>query len=205
MSKLAKPRPDGRVERGARNHTLIVQAMYDLIRGGQIQPTMDEVARRAGVGTRTVFRQFQDIETLYRSLGERVQRDALEGLVPIVLTSRLTEDLSALVARRAILFERLTPFRRAGRLVRHQSSFLAEQDARMAQALRVMLELVVSPHLAPRSEDTLEALDALLSFEAWDRLRDQQGLGRDHAVRVLTGAATTLVTSARRKRAPVRT
>ena len=55
------PARDGRVLRGARNHALIVQAIYDLVRAGNVAPTAEEVAARAGVGVRTIFRQFKDL------------------------------------------------------------------------------------------------------------------------------------------------
>jgi hypothetical protein len=41
----------------------------------------------------------------------------------------------------------------------------------------------------------VEALEVLLSFEAWDRLRDQQKLSAKRAEAVLLGAATALATA----------
>jgi hypothetical protein len=39
----------------------------------------------------------------------------------------------------------------------------------------------------------LEALDLLLSFEAWSRLRREQGLSRDEALAVILAAAGSLL------------
>jgi hypothetical protein len=62
-----------------------------------------------------------------------------------------------------------------------------------------MLKAVVQPHVGTAKRaaaaDTLEALDALLSFEAWERLRVTQALSAQRAARVLLAAATALVKS----------
>jgi AcrR family transcriptional regulator len=197
--RAAKP-PDGRVLRGARNHALIVQALYALLREGNVQPTAEEVAKRAGVGTRTVFRQFEDMESLYSSLGDRLQAEimALIDLTPP--EGDLAKDVRVLVARRARIFEHLTPFRRAGRLVRHTSAYLQDQDATITAIFREAMAAILGPHLSDDAADTFEALDVLLSFEAWDRLRDQQRLSAKRAEQVLVKAATALLKSARASR-----
>ncbi len=193
------PTTDGRVRRGARNHEAIARAMYDLVRMTHLPPTVEEVARRAGVGTRTVFRQFEDLESLYRSLNDRLQGEILAMVSLAPPSGELEADLRALVARRARVFEHLTPFRRAGRLVRHQSPFLKEQDAMTARFFRAALEAHLGPDVRG---DALEALDALLSFEVWDRMRDAQGLTAKRAERVLADAAITLARAASSRRAP---
>lgn len=189
---------DGRVLRGERNHALIVQAIYDLIRAGNVQPTAEAVADRAGVGTRTVFRQFEDMETLYRSLGERLRIEVMALIELTPATGRLVEDLRTIVGRRARVYEHLTPFRRANRVVRHTSAFLQQQDAELSGLLRAALEAIVGPHLGRDAGDTMEALDLLLSFEAWDRLRDEQKLSVRRAEQVLVEATTALAKRAAR-------
>ena len=182
---------DGRVLRGTRNHDLIVQAVYDLVRAGQVEPTIEEVAARAGVGTRTIFRQFRDLESLTRSLGERVLSEVMSLIEPVPPTGRLLEDLAAVIAQRARIWEYLTPFRRAARVVRHRVAFVREQDALMTRALRAGLEAVLAGHAV--EGELVDALELLLSFEAWDRLRDQQRLSARRAAEVLLAAATRLV------------
>ncbi|MFI5300624.1 MAG: TetR/AcrR family transcriptional regulator [Polyangiales bacterium] len=194
---------DGRVLRGARSHHRIVQALYELVREGHVAPTADEVAERAGVGTRTVFRKFDDLEALYRSLGDRLEVEVTELAAHTPPTGQLVEDLRTLVARRRRIFEHLAPFRRAGRIVRHTSPVLRAQDAVLARALRAGLVAVVGPHLSPLSTDRLEALDVLLSFEAWDRLRDEQHLSAKRAEQVIFEASMSLIRSTTRVSARV--
>lgn len=189
--------PDGRALRAARNHAAIVDAMYALVRETHRPPSVEEVAARAGVGTRTIFRQFDDLETLYRSLAERIRTEVLGLVVLEPPTGRLEEDLRALVGRRARVFEHITPFRRVLRVVKAQSTFIREQDALARAVFRQLTLMVVQPHLPADDVDTPEALDALLSFEFWDRLRDQQELSVDRAERVLLSSALALIAAAR--------
>jgi AcrR family transcriptional regulator len=192
-AKKPTPEADGRVLRGARNHEAIAEAMYELVRTTHAPPTMEEVARRAGVGTRTVFRQFQDLDSLYRTMNERLLSEIMSTVSLAPPSGELEADLRALAHRRARVFEHMTPFRHATRGLRHTSAFLREQDVRLAQMLRAMLQAIVHSHLGEDAEDTLEALDVLMSFEAWDRLRETQKLSAKAAERVIADAAIALV------------
>ena len=186
---------DGRALRAAKNHEAIVRAVYELVRETHETPSVEAVAARAGVGTRTVFRQFDDLEGLYRSMSERVQEEVLGLLVVAPLTGRLDDDLPALVARRARIFEHVLPFRRAVRHARHRSPFLLEQDAVQARLFRAALATVLEPHLrrdAEHAEGTLEALDALLSFDVWDRMRGLRRHSAKRAEQILAHAALVL-------------
>jgi hypothetical protein len=139
-----------------------------------------------------VFRQFADLDALYRGMGERVLGE-IRALVTVTPpTGDLATDLRALVDRRAQVFEHVAPFRRAARLVRHGSAFLQQQDAIATRVFRAGLVAVVGPHLGGDPAERIEALDVLLSFEAWDRLREQQRLSARRAAQVLLNAALAL-------------
>src|SRR5262245_26963929 len=68
---------DGRTQRAERSRVAIVRALFELIGEGNPQPTAQQVAERAEVGLRSVFRHFADMETLYAELGARVFAEAL--------------------------------------------------------------------------------------------------------------------------------
>ncbi len=192
-SHRGKPRTsDGRALRRESNHQLIVDAYADLVRSGILEPTADEVAARAGLGRRTVFRQFEDMDGLARSVNDRVTREAAPFITPLLPTGSLEQDLRALVERRTRFFEHIAPFRRAGALARHKSEFLRAQNAVFAAMQRARVEVVVAPHLAAGSEHLVEAIDLLLSFEGWERLREQQQLPSERAAEVMWRAALRL-------------
>ena len=79
---------------------------------------------------------------------------------------------------------------RASDAFRHRSRFLGDDADRLSQRLREILERVVADAV---DRQTLEALDLLLSFEAWSRLREEQGLSVDQTQAVLETAARRLI------------
>ena len=186
---------DGRARRGARNRERIVNALVELVRAGELQPTAEQVAERAAVGTRTVFRHFADMDVLYAELSARIEREvrplAEEPLPP----GSLVERAVALTRRRAVIFERIAPFQRAGDLQRWHSTFIQRDRARMARDLRADL-LARLPELVGAPAARVEALDLLTSFEAWNRLRSDQRLGRERAAEAMETAVRALLRGA---------
>ena len=77
---------DGRRVRSERSREAIKKAMIDLMADGIREPTAQLVSERAGVGIRTVFRQFDDMGSLFHSL----HQDLINRDSPILQTS-LTE------------------------------------------------------------------------------------------------------------------
>ncbi len=63
---------DGRLQRSERSREAIVQALYELVGEGSLLPTAEQVAERAGVGIRTVFRHFSDMEKLFSEMDARI-------------------------------------------------------------------------------------------------------------------------------------
>ncbi|RYD83835.1 MAG: TetR/AcrR family transcriptional regulator, partial [Sphingomonadales bacterium] len=61
---VAGEEADGRRQRSNRSRDQIVRAMIDLVRAGEMQPAAARVAEKANVGLRTVFRHFEEMETL---------------------------------------------------------------------------------------------------------------------------------------------
>jgi AcrR family transcriptional regulator len=184
---------DGRVRRGAQNRDRILDALYALIGEGELQPTAEQVARRAGVGERTVFRHFEDMETLHAELSGRLRREVaplLEGRRP---EGSLRERVAALVVRRVRLLESIAPYHRSAVLQRPRSKFLQRAHAETCRTLREDLTRTLAPELEGDLGEMLEALDLVGSMEAWDRLRSEQRLGRERAARVMEVALLALL------------
>ncbi|MDZ4869202.1 MAG: TetR/AcrR family transcriptional regulator [Alphaproteobacteria bacterium] len=186
--KTPKPQVDGRRVRGEDNRRRIVDALLKLVRSGVAMPSADEVATEAGVGLRTVFRHFADMESLYREISERMTLE----IMPIVQRPFRSEDwrerLEELVERRGQVFERLLPFKLAGDAHRYGSPFLTSEQAAIVKTLREALRHAIGPKTID-DKLTFEALDLMLSFESWRRLRVDQGLSaRDSRAVMLLGA-----------------
>ena len=192
-TELFAPPVDGRRARTAASRARILEAMIDLLQAGETQPSAEAVAAKAGVGVRTVFRLFSDVEGLYRGL----QQTMAERLAPILaepVTGSLTERLDLLVGRRAQLFEEMSRPKAFADMHRARSPDLQETHRIFIVAQRALL-LGHLDGLLPDDADLAEALDLMLSFDAWRRLHDDQGLSRETAERVMRRMAQALIAS----------
>ena len=184
---------DGRVRRAQRSGQAIVDALVELVGEGVLEPTAQQVAARARVGLRTVFRRFDDMESLFAEMGARMQREA----VPLLRAGRrrgaIDERARVLIRQRVAFFERIAPYKRSANLKRSRSPFLREGHASLVRGLRADL-LRCLPELRRAPADVVEALDLALSFEAWDRLRAEQRLGSARAQAAVERIVLALVT-----------
>lgn len=183
--------PDGRRRRADTSRRRIVEAMIELMKAGEVSPSAEAVAAKAGVGRRTVFRLFSDMETVYREI-HHVMMGRIEPVFCAPLEGRSWRDrLDAMIERRATVFEEILPFKTAADTQRHLSPFLQEDHAQIARMTRQMLANVLPKKIAPGSR-SFEALDASLSMEMWQRLRHDQALDQKAALAVMKHMADAL-------------
>ncbi len=166
---------DGRRQRSERSREQIVEALLALIRGGEMAPRAAAVAETAGVSLRTVFRHFEDMESLYRVMAERVEAE----IMPIVVAPFDARDwrgrLSELVSRRADIYERVLPLRVAASVRRFQSPFLMDDYRRFLRLERTGL-MSILPDAITADGTLFSALEMVTGFQAWRRMRQDQGL-----------------------------
>jgi AcrR family transcriptional regulator len=190
--QLAKVMSDGRKVRRHRNRQRIVAAMLELVRAGVISPSAEEVAHQAGVGLRTVFRHFDDMDSLYREMAETMRRE----LQPIVAAPFASEDwkgkLDEMLERRARLFERAMPFKNAADVHRHRSAFLRKDYETMRSEERAALASALPPELK-NDKKFFAALDHALSFSTWQHLRRDQNLAPAQARQTIQFAMRALI------------
>jgi AcrR family transcriptional regulator len=175
--RLEQPASDGRLRRSQRSGQAIVDALMELVGEGIVEPTAEQVATRAKVGIRTVFRRYADVESLFAEMDARVQARAVPLLFGGEPTGTITQRARALVRQRVAFFERIAPYKRAGNAKRARSPFLRGRHARLVRELRRGLERWL-PEVRRAPPAVADALDLATSFEAWDRLRTEQGLSR---------------------------
>ena len=196
LTGIAKRAPeisaDGRVRRAQRSDQAIVEALLGLVGEGVLDPTAQQVAERARVGIRTVFRRFSDMESLFAEMDARIQAEALPLLLGQNPQGSVAERARSLVRLRAAFFERIVAYKRAGNLKRWRSPFLKGRHARLVGALRQELTRWL-PEIRRASTEIADALDLATSFEAWDRLRGEQGLGSARAEKAMEAAVLALV------------
>ena len=197
--KIAAAEPDavaidGRHHRSIKTRQVIVTAFIDLIGRGHPSPTAEQIAAHAQVGLRTVFRHFDDMETLYREITQRLD----ELMMPLVhkhLKATLWSDrLVESIERRCDIFDRLAPYHIAAQLHMHDSEYILQQVNR-----RVKIEKDILAWLLPAAyvEDRVffEGLSMLVSLETWMRLRSLQGLSASKAKAVVLLTVQSLLAS----------
>ena len=95
---------DGRRQRSSQSSDLIAQACIEIINEGNLNPTAKEVAKRAGVGTRTVFRQYEDMEDLHLRI-HNIMKESFRNTIQefdfnkTSLSDRVDELLCKLLSR----------------------------------------------------------------------------------------------------------
>lgn len=184
---------DGRVQRGARNRDRIVEAVIALVRSGSPQPSAQAVAAASGTGKRTVFRQFRDMESLFRAVDARIQAEVVPLVDRSPIVGTLPERATELVTRRARLYEHVLPFRVSGMMHRRTSLTIRRGERALDQWARAQLRTTFAPELGAAPAELLEALDALTSIETWDRLRHAQRLGSPRAAAAVVAGVVGLL------------
>ncbi|MFZ4603291.1 MAG: TetR/AcrR family transcriptional regulator [Caulobacterales bacterium] len=171
---------DGRRARSSRSRAEIIRAMIDIIREGDLSPSAARVAEVAGVSLRTVFRHFDDVDSLYREMTAIVEQE-VRPLASLPIEGRTwRERLDCMLERRLNIFERIAPFRVAGSLRRYSSTFLMEDHQRFIRLERASL-IEVLPKKVVGDATLLNALELASGFQAWRRLRQDQMLSVDEA------------------------
>jgi AcrR family transcriptional regulator len=183
-STVADKRPDGRLLRTERSRQLIIDAVCDLVQEGILVPTAQTVAERAGVGIRTVFRHFADMEALFATMDIQL-RESYEGLyLGGDRDGTLAERILHAIERRATAYEKLSPLMLSTRAQMWRSPVLQKNYARNQRGLRKDLADWL-PEIAELPAVRKEAVDAAASFETWDRLRSHQGLSTRASMEVV--------------------
>lgn len=187
-----KQKQDGRRLRSAASRRRIVEAMRDLVREGAVSPRAEEVAARADVGLRSVFRHFDDMESLYREISELIFAEVTPMLRLPPPAGTVDEIIDEMIDRRTKLFERIMPFRTAADANAYRSTFLAEDRSNMNAQFRDIMRSSLPADIR-KDRTLLEALDATLSFDFWRRLRIDQNLSVAQGKRVVEATASALL------------
>jgi AcrR family transcriptional regulator len=183
---------DGRRRRGEDNRAKIVAAMLEIIHSGELAPSAEQVAARADVGLRTVFRHFQDMDSLYREMSVVISAEVRAWAERPFRSEDWRGRVVELIERRAYAFEKIAPFMRASTIFRHRSKHLEADHTLFVMAQRDFLMRQLPPAEA-RDQQRLEILDLLLSYETWSRLRREQGLSAKRAQDTLAAAVRQII------------
>jgi len=166
---------DGRRERSRSSRARIVSAMLELVGNGDVSPSAARVAEVAGVGLRSVFRHFDDMDALYREMCDAIEAKVIPIIMEVPIGDTWKDRLLHTADKRARVFEAILPYRISANLKRFQSEFLMQDYKRMLRLESESLDAQLPPSVR---DDTLgaRAINVILSFQTWRLLRHDQEL-----------------------------
>ncbi len=183
--------------RAERTRQALVDALLALLGEGELRPTTERIASRAGVSERSVFQHFADREALYQAVAVQQYERVAPTLEPVDLALPLPERIDAFVSQRARLLEDVTPVRRAALLLEPDSEVVAGwlQSTRRQKAREV--ERVFRAELdrleQPRRGVVTGALVAAAAWPFWESLRAHQRLSVDRSRAAMRQAIASLL------------
>ncbi|MEQ9518410.1 MAG: TetR/AcrR family transcriptional regulator [Parvibaculum sp.] len=177
-------RSDAPGGKSARTQEKIVIALFELVKEGNLRPLGEEIAAKAEVSVRTLFRHFADMESLF-------------AIAQAIMAERMTGDLG-LPSVSGPFVERCHTYAMAqGKLYDESRNYLLFYASRAKTVNEInKLEKTSSQHLRLRLWSALpecaaahppirEAIVQLFSFHAWQQLRHEQGLSSEDAVNTI--------------------
>lgn len=188
-------RVDGRAARAQRTRAAIVAAHADLLGEGDLKPTGERIAERAGVSLRTLWTHFAEMEALFYATAAEVLVRQDRQFRPVDPDLNLTSRIDLFCSQRANLLESIAPFARASQLREAYSPALRDYRSLHIRRVADEVDVLFAPELrhagpAARAE-FVAALVSATTWGSWELLRDHLGLGRarTEAVMVCTVAA----------------
>jgi AcrR family transcriptional regulator len=195
----ASARIDGRTARAERTRTAIVEAHLALVGEGDLRPTGERIAERAGISLRALWTNFKDMEALFAASGERLaQRQAAE-FQPVSPLLPLPKRVEEFCRKRARMLEMLAPCARAAAIREPFSAPLRQNRVKAIDLVRAEIEELFAPELdlaAAEREQLLDALTLASTWSAWSMLRDELALDVAPALGVMTRTVTALLLAA---------
>ena len=189
---------DGRHARRDRNRLAVVDAMLELYAEGNLDPSSDEIAERAGLSPRSLFRYFEDLDDLVQvAISRQHERLLPVAQLDVAVDAPLADRVARLVAQRQRLFSRIASVGIVSRVRAPFQPLIASELAISRSFLRRQIERLFAPELAALgatgSGRALASIDVLTSFEALHLMQHDQHLTVAQIEATLAEAITCLL------------
>jgi AcrR family transcriptional regulator len=189
---------DGRRLRREGNRAAVLDALVELFHEGVYQPSSTEIAERAGISPRSLFRYFDDIDDLNRAAVEQhlsTHRALFEVEVDPDAPTRT--KIEQFVEARVRLHEAVAPAARAARLSAHRHDVVAAQLFETRTFMLAQVQRTFARELTRDCAALLPAVDELCSFEAYEFMRNGHRMSRAKATTALIAALNQLLNNER--------
>ena len=171
---------DGRRQRSQRSRDKIIKAMWTLMLDGDMEPSAAAIAEQAGVGLRSVFRHFEDLDTLNREIVRVAESQVLPKLMKPLQGADWKDQLLEKADQTVEIWSSILIPHTAGEIRRFKSKVLMDDYTR-SRTLELASVQAILPEDIDNYDHALLALDTALSFSTVRRLRQDRGLNEDEA------------------------
>lgn len=173
-------RDDRRHHRKAQTRTALLEGLRACLEEGIFQPTGQQIASRAGVSVRSVFRLSGTIQELLLDLDEAEHTRLARTFSQCPLDAPLVMRVESFLANCTHVYDGTTAVRRALAPYEHSSQPL--QRRRQLQRrdghrrIQIVFAAELGAHPFQRQAHMVRELSALVSWGVWHELRHNQGL-----------------------------
>lgn len=184
---------DGRILRSQKSQSVILNALIKLINTGNYYPTAEEVAKESGIAIRTVFRQFDDMESLLIKVDEIINHKLINDEKEIKLNSPLIARLELIIEERLHYYNKYENIMIATITQLPKYKILQKKYPEYQRLLKKRTEDII-PEILTLKSNNQELLDATLSFGFYQRLKFQ-GLDKSNIYKLINEQCKKLIMS----------
>ena len=194
-----EPPTDRRRLRTERGKDLVVDALLTFFAEGDPQPGVAKIAARAGVSERSVFRYFDDLESLAGAAIERQIARIAPAFRPPPSTGSLESRIGALVDQRLRIYDATAVTTQAAERFAAYSPAVADAFAFRRSVLHDQIAQLFAVELAPMTgrvrTEVVDAVSAAASLEAIRMLLTTAGHSRGRTATIVARTLRSLLTA----------
>ena len=179
MTSIPVSAVDGRSLRRERNRQDIVDALLGLIENGETEISAALIASKAGLSERSIFRYFDDVNDLYRSVCDLAFSKEIEyALIDDAGVGSLDTKIENFVNQRVRIYtmnEKIAP---AARSFAFKNPIIKNQLVVGRKLLRTQIMKHFAEELSvfdkQQQQVAVAIIDSLTTFESYDMMRSDQ-------------------------------
>ena len=191
MTSIPVSAVDGRSLRRERNRQDIVDALLGLIENGETEISAALIASKAGLSERSIFRYFDDVNDLYRSVCDLAFSKEIEyALIDDAGVGSLDTKIENFVNQRVRIYtmnEKIAP---AARSFAFKNPIIKNQLVLGRKLLRTQIIKHFAEELSvfdkQQQQVAVAIIDSLTTFEYYDMMRSDQKMSVQAIKSVLT-------------------
>lgn len=195
---------DGRSARRERNRDAVIDALVALTKEGADEPSIDDIADRAGVSYRSVYRYFTDRSEMMEAATDRamawLQPKLINASGPVLTGDPADDRIDSIVNARVEMYGQIADMVRATMVQSFSNRkindvFVSSRNLSRRQ-IAMRFEAELNEFDERERQLRITAMDQVLSFQAIDYVMHERGHTSEELVRYLRGAlrAALLVT-----------